>query len=90
MKLDKIFLEVLNRDIPLKKKIRANHSSFVSNMLRKAIMRKSYLEKKYLKKRTDQSLMAYKKQKNYCIKLYKKEKKILNGLTNYFAKPLFN
>ena len=35
---------VLNRHIPLKKKIlRANHSSYMSKTLRKAIMRRSYL-----------------------------------------------
>ena len=44
-------------------------------MLRKAIMRRSYFENKYLKKRTGQSLRAYKKQKNYCSRLYRKEKK---------------
>lgn len=43
VKLDKIFLKVLNRHALLKKKIvRANHSSYVSsNTLRKAIIRRS-------------------------------------------------
>ena len=38
--------------------LRANHSSYMSKTLRKAIMRRSYLEKKYFKKKTktDQSL----------------------------------
>ena len=50
-KFDKVFMTVLNRHAPLKKKIlRANHSSYMSKTLRKAIMRRSYLEKKYLKK----------------------------------------
>ena len=53
-------MTVLNRHAPLKKKIlRANHSSYMSKTLRKAIMRRSYLEKKYFKKKktkTDQSL----------------------------------
>ena len=41
-------MTVLNRHAPLKKKIlRANHSSYMSKTLRKAIMRRSYLEKKY-------------------------------------------
>ena len=48
-------------------------------------MRRSYLEKKYLKK-TDQSLRAYKKPKNYCNRLYKKErKKFFNGLNRSFV-----
>ena len=44
-------------------------------------MRKSILEKK-----TDQSLRVYKKQKNYCSRLYKKErKKFSNGLNPSFV-----
>ena len=49
-------------------------------------MRRSYLENKYLKKKTDQYLRAYKKQKNYCSRLYKKErKKFFNGLNPSFV-----
>ena len=55
--------------------LRANHSSYVSKPLRKAIMRRSYLEKIYFRKRTVDSLTKYKKQKNYCSRLYKKERK---------------
>ena len=79
-------MTVLNRHAPLKKKIlRANHSSYMSKTLRKAIMRRSYLEKKYLKK-TGQSLRAYEKQKNYRSRLYKKEiKKFFNGLNQSFV-----
>ena len=63
-------MTVLNRHIPLKKKIlRANHSSYMSKTLIKGIMRRSYLENKYLKKKTDHYLRAYKKQKNYCSRL---------------------
>ena len=51
IKFDEVFMIVLNRHAPLKKKIlRANHSPYMSKTLRKAIMRRSYLEKKYLKK----------------------------------------
>ena len=39
-------------------------------------MKRSYLEHVYFKKLTDQSLRNYKKQKNYCSRLYKKERKI--------------
>ena len=53
--------------------------------MRKAIMRRSYLENVYFKKRTDKSLRAYKKQKNYCSRLYKKErKKFFNKLNPSF------
>ena len=51
-------MKVLNRHAPLTKKVlRANYSSYMSKMLRKAIMRRLYLEKNYFNK-TDQSLRA--------------------------------
>ena len=75
-KFDEQFLKVLNIHAPLKRKLlRANHAPYISKTLRKAITRRSYLEKIYFKKRTDHSLKAYKKQKNYCNRLYKKESK---------------
>ena len=70
------FLSVLNMHAPLKNKLlRANHSQYVTKALRKAIMRRSKLEKIYFKKEINESLKAYKMQKNYCSKLYKKERK---------------
>ena len=48
-------------------------------------MRRSHLEKKYFKKRTDLSLRAYKKQRNYCSGLYDKERKrVFNWLNPSF------
>ena len=42
---DQIFLNVLDKHVPLKSKlVRANHSSYISGLLRKAIRRRSYLE----------------------------------------------
>ena len=38
-------------------------------------MKRSYLEKVYFKKKTPVSLIKFKKQKNYCSRLYKKERK---------------
>ena len=44
--------------------------------LRKAIMKRSHLEKLYFfKKKTTESLKKYKKHKNFCSGLYKKERK---------------
>ena len=75
-KFDENFLKVLNTHAPLKRKLlRANHAPYISKTLRKAITRRSYLEKVYFKKRTDHSLKAYKKQKTYCSRLYKKKEK---------------
>ena len=70
------FVGVLNKHAPLKKKVlRANHASYVTRALRKAIMKRSYLEKLYFKKKTTESLKKYKKHKNFCSRLYKKERK---------------
>ena len=54
---------------------RENHSQYATKAWGKAIMRRSKLEKIYFKKPTNESLKAYKKQKHYYSKLYKKERK---------------
>ena len=43
--------------------------------MRKAIMKRSELVTKYRKNPTDENLKAWKKQKNYCSNLYKRERK---------------
>ena len=48
---------------------------YVTEALRKAIMKRSQLEKIYFKKRTQESFKKYKKQKNYCSRLYKRDGK---------------
>ena len=49
-------------------------------------MKRSYLENLYFKRRTDHSLRNYKKQKNYCSRLYKKERKnFFNKLNTSFV-----
>ena len=81
--------------------LRANHAPYVSKALRKAIMKRPCLEKIYLKKKDNHSLRAYKRQENYCSRLYKQErKKFFNNLNpkcvsdNKFfwktVKPLFS
>ena len=71
-----IFLSVLNHHAPYKKKfIRANHKPYVTKKLRKAIMKRSRLENKFYKNRTEESSKAFKKQKNYCNRLYKRERR---------------
>ena len=63
---ENVFIDVLNRHVPIKKVVRANHTLYVTKALRKAIMKRSQLEKIYFKKRTQESFKKYKKQKNYC------------------------
>ena len=73
---ENIFLSTLEIQAPLKKKmLRANNAPYMTKALRKAIMRRSALENKYHRYRTPEHNLAYKKQKNYCSRLYKKERK---------------
>ena len=60
-----------------KKFIKANEVPYMTKALRKAIMKRSELESKYLKNKIYQNKKIYKKQKNFCSKLYKKERKKL-------------
>ena len=70
------FLKVLNKHDPLKKKfIRANHAPYMTKNLRKAIMKRSLLENKYISNSTVENKNKYKKHKNFCSRLYKKERK---------------
>ena len=66
--------------------LRANHASYASKALRKAIMKISRLENVYFKKHDSHFIRAYKKQKNYCSRLYKRErKKKFNNLSPKFV-----
>jgi exonuclease III len=69
-----IFLQVLEKHAPVKKKvIRGNDKPFMNKTLRKAIMRRSALKNKYFKSKTDESHKAFKKQKNYTKRLFNRE-----------------
>ena len=69
-------LQVLNTLAPLKKRlVRANEVPYMTKTLRKAIANRYRLENQYYKYKSAESLMAYKKQKNFCSRLYKKERK---------------
>ena len=47
----------------------------MTKSLRKAVMRRSELESNYFKNRTIESKTKFKKQMNYCKRLYKKKQK---------------
>ena len=69
-------MEVLNRHAPLKKKIlRANHSSYMSKTLRKAVVRWFYLEKKYFKKNRLISKSLQKNRKIIAVDFIRKKEK---------------
>ena len=62
--------------LPLRKKVlRANHAPYITETLRKAIMRRSQLQTKYLKTKTQTDFKLYKKRKNFCSKLFKRERR---------------
>ena len=47
----------------------------MTKALRKAIMKRSEPENKHVKINTNENLKSYKKQRNFCRKLYKKDRK---------------
>ena len=63
----------------IKKYKRGNQMPFVTKYLSEAIVKRSKLRNNYLKKKTDANRTIYKKQRNYCVSLFKKSK------TNYYA-----
>ena len=69
-------MKTLSRHAPMKKKfVRANEVAYMTKALRKVIMKRPELESKNLKNKGHQNMKIYKKQKNFCSKLYKKERK---------------
>ena len=57
------------------KKQRANHKFYMTKTLRKAIMKRSEPAFKYHKTKYNEDYSKFKKQRNFCSKLYKKERK---------------
>ena len=54
----------------------------MTKTLRKAIMKRFELKSKYYKNKLVQDFQLYKKQRNYCSKLYKKERKLFYNKMN--------
>ena len=73
-------MEILNRHAPLKQKyVRANDNPFITKALRKEQMKRTRLKNNYLKDKTEANHAAFKKQRNKCVSLLRKTKKL------YFA-----
>ena len=81
-KFEQAFLSILDRHAPQKSKVlRANSKPYVNKEMRKAIMHRSKLQNKLYKNYTPENLSAYRQQKNYYNRLYKKTRKeYLNNL----------
>ena len=55
--------------------LRANDKPYVTKEMRKAIMHRSLLQNRQFKLGTEESKANFKKQKNYCNRLYKRERR---------------
>ena len=74
---ENIFMNTLNNYAPSKQKyIRANESCFMNKTLKKAVMQRTKLKNKYLRNNTTENKLEYKKQRNFCVKLFKNETKL--------------
>ena len=70
------FMKILNQHAPIKSKLlRANNAPFMNKFLSKEVMIRSRLRNKFNKYPTQENELAYKKQRNSCVKLFRKAKK---------------
>ena len=82
---ENIYMNVLNKHAPLRQKtVRANESPFMNKVLKKAIMKRSRLRNKYLRDNCNENENAYKKQRNICVNLLRKQKR------SYFSRLNIN
>ena len=71
-----MFITALDIHAPIKKKVvRGNNAPFMNKTLSKEFMHRSKLKNKYNKSPTETNKILYKKQRNFCVNLLKKEKK---------------
>ena len=72
-----VFTSTWNSHAPIKKRVvRANNAPFMNKTLSKAFMHRSKLKNKCHKCPSDKNKTLYKKYRNYCVSLLKKEKRI--------------
>ena len=70
-------MDILNNHAKVKMKyIRANNAPFMTRSLTKAIMNRSRLKNRFSKNPNKENELRYKKQRNYCVNLLKREKKL--------------
>ena len=69
-------MQLLNEHTPRKERlVRANNAPFMNTTLSKAVVHKSKLRNNYLKNSNNVDTEKYKKYRNYCVNLFKQEKK---------------
>ena len=68
---------ILQKHAAIKKRyVRANQASFINSKIHKEVMRRTRLRNKFIDSKTDADRIAYNKQRNYCVSLIRKEKKV--------------
>ena len=73
---ENVFVGLLNIHAPMKEKyIRANNAPFMNKILSKAVMTRSRLRNIFLKNPCETNKINYNKHRNFCTRLFKKEKK---------------
>ena len=78
----------LNKHAPMKTKyLRANNSPFMNKELTKAIMVRSRLKNKSLKLKTTEAREAYKKQRNFCVSLLRRNDPVELAIKKYKNHP---
>ena len=69
---------VLDKIAPWKKKyVRGNHSPFMNKALSKVIVVRTKLRNTFLKNRSEENKKSYNMQRNYCVSLLRKSKRLL-------------
>ena len=69
--------KILNYHTPCKEKYaRGNHLPFINKTLSKEVMKRTRLRNKFLKDRNDCNKRELSKQRNYCVSLLRKSKKV--------------
>ena len=67
---------ILEKKVPSKERyVRYNQAKFMNKNLQKAIMNRSSLLNRYREEETEATSTAYKRQRNFCVKLLRKTKK---------------
>ena len=67
-------MDVLNKHTKVKiRYIRENNAPYVNKKVTKAIMNRSRLKNRFLKSPSTENERKYKKQRNFCVNLFRKE-----------------
>ena len=76
------FMDVLDWHAPMKKKVvRGNNAPFMNKVLSKAFMHRTKLKNQYNNTPNEKNKNLYKRQRNYCVNLLRKEeRKYYNNL----------